>query len=194
VIGAAAQAGSTVRAARAEYFARNGFDERGYDDRWVRLQAGPIPIVFPNTSARVRSVRVHDVHHVVTGYETTWTGEAEIGAWEIASGCADHGAAWVLNLLAMPIGLGIAPRAVFRAFVRGRRSGNLYRRTIDDAVLARPLAELMASLGLDRPVGTAAAVDVAAFTGWSVLGVALLAAVVALTLAPLVLLVAALLR
>lgn len=194
MIGAAAQAGSTVRAARAKYFARNGFDERGYDDRWVRLQAGPIPIVFPNTSARVRSVRVHDVHHVVTGYETTWTGEAEIGAWEIASGCADHGAAWVLNLLAMPIGLGIAPRAVFRAFVRGRRSGNLYRQTIDEALLARPLAELTASLGLDRPVGPAAAADVAAFTGWSVLGLALLAAVVALTLAPLVLLVAALLR
>ena len=95
----------SVREARARYFAANGFDERGYEDRWVRLQAGPLPIVFPNTRARVRAIRAHDVHHVVTGYATTWTGEAEIGAWEIASGCADQWAAWMLNLMALPIGL-----------------------------------------------------------------------------------------
>lgn len=76
---AEAAARTTVAEARARYFAANGFDERGYAARWVRLQAGPIPIYFPNTRARVRSVRVHDVHHVVTGYATTWTGEAEIG-------------------------------------------------------------------------------------------------------------------
>jgi len=58
----------TVRDARARYFAANRFDERGYADRWVRLQAGPIPIFIPNTRSRVRAVRVHDVHHVVTGY------------------------------------------------------------------------------------------------------------------------------
>jgi len=175
----------TVRAARARYFARNGFDERGYGDNWVWLTAGPIPIVFPNTRSRVRAVRVHDVHHVVTGYETTWTGEAEIGAWEIASGCADHGAAWMLNLMALPIGLAIAPRATFRAFVRGRRSGNLYRETIDEALLARPVGDLTRALRLDQPVGVAAPGDVAAFAGWSVAGVATLAGTVAVTLAPL---------
>ena len=188
MIDAAAHPQTTVRAARAGYFARNGFDERGYEDRWVHLKAGPIPLVFPNTSARVRSVRVHDVHHVVTGYETTWTGEAEIGAWEIASGCADHGAAWVLNLLALPIGLAIAPRATFRAFVRGRRSRNLYRATIDDALLARRVDELTAELGLDRPAAPATAADAAAFAAWSAIGVPLLLATVALSLAPVVLL------
>ncbi|HEY2386885.1 MAG TPA: hypothetical protein VGK30_07975 [Candidatus Binatia bacterium] len=194
MIDAAVPQESTVRAARARYFARNGFDECGYDDHWVHLKAGPIPIVFPNTSARVRSVRVHDVHHVVTGYETTWTGEAEIGAWEIASGCADHGAAWVLNLLALPIGLAIAPGATFRAFVRGRGSRNLYRETIDDALLARRVDELTTALGLDRPAGAATAADGAAFAGWSLVGIALLTATVALTFAPLILLIAVLVR
>jgi hypothetical protein len=188
MIDAAVEPGTTVRMARAGYFARNGFDERGYEDRWVHLKAGPIPLVFPNTNARVRSVRVHDVHHVVTGYETTWTGEAEIGAWEIASGCADQGAAWVLNLLALPIGLAIAPRATFRAFVRGRRSRNLYRATIDDALLARRVDELTAELGLDRPVGPATPADAAAFAAWSAIGVPLLLVTVALSVAPLVLL------
>lgn len=178
----------TVREARARYFAANGFDERGYADRWVRLQAGPVPIYFPNTAARVRSVRVHDVHHVVTGYATTWTGEAEIGAWEIASGCADHVAAWILNLMALPIGLAIAPDATFHAFVRGRRSANLYRTTIDDPLLDRPVADLVRALRLDRDAGAPSAADVAAFVGWSTAAVATLLAVVAVTLSPAVLL------
>jgi len=194
MIDAAVHPEATVRAARARYFARNGFDERGYQDRWVHLKAGPIPIVFPNTSARVRSVRVHDVHHVVTGYETTWTGEAEIGAWEIASGCADHGAAWVLNLLALPIGLAIATRATFRAFVRGRRSRNLYRATIDDALLDCRVEALTADLGLDRPVAAQTPADVAIFATWSAAGIALLTMTATLTLAPLILLLVALLR
>ena len=79
--------GATLRAARDRYFAANGLGEGGYTDRWVRLMAGPVPIWFPNTAARVRAVRLHDLHHVLTAYETTWTGEAELGAWEIASGC-----------------------------------------------------------------------------------------------------------
>jgi NADPH:quinone reductase-like Zn-dependent oxidoreductase len=35
-------------------------------------------------------VKLHDIHHVLTGYDTTWRGKAEIGAWEIASGCGRH--------------------------------------------------------------------------------------------------------
>jgi len=77
----------TLKAGRQLYFERSGI-EPGYDARWVTLRAGGIPVlVFPNTAGRVRAVRLHDLHHVVTGYETTWTGEAEIGAWEIATGC-----------------------------------------------------------------------------------------------------------
>jgi hypothetical protein len=83
----------TIRDARDQYFMQSGFDEGSYSDKWVKLQAGPFPLYFPNTAARVRAVRFHDLHHVATEYETTWTGEAEIGAWEIASGCADHYAA-----------------------------------------------------------------------------------------------------
>jgi hypothetical protein len=105
--------GLTVREARARYFAANGFGEGGYDARWVKLQAGPLPLYFPNTAARVAAVRFHDLHHVVTGYDTTWTGEAEIGAWEVASGCARHYVAWLLNLQAMAIGLVMHPQAVF---------------------------------------------------------------------------------
>jgi hypothetical protein len=138
-----------VREARARYFAENGLGESGYDDRFVVLRAGGVPVaVFPNTRQRVRSVRIHDVHHVLTGYGTSWTGEAEIAAWELASGCADHWAAWGLNLGAALIGLVIAPRAVLRAARRGGRSRNLYAGEWSEALLDRTVGELRRELGL----------------------------------------------
>lgn len=154
----------TLRDARRLYFEANQFGANGgYDDAWVKFKVGPFPFAFPNTPSRVRAVRFHDLHHVMTGYETTNQGEAEIGAWELGSGCADHHAAWVLNLSSLGLGVLIAPRATFRAFVRGRRSGNLYREPFAEALLDRRVGETRATLGLDRPVGKATARDVLAF-------------------------------
>ena len=139
-----------VREARARYFAENGLGEGGYDDRFVVLRVAGLPLlVFPNTKQRVRSVRFHDVHHVLTGYGTSWRGEGEIAAWELASGCRDHWAAWWLDFWAALIGLCLAPRAVARAFRRGRASRNLYGREWDDALLERGVGELRRELGLD---------------------------------------------
>ena len=139
-----------VREARARYFAENGLGDGGYDARLVVLRVAGVPLVFfPNTKQRVRSVRFHDVHHVLTGYATSWRGEGEIAAWELASGCRDHWAAWVLNFWAALIGLVIAPRAIGRAFRRGRASRNLYDREWNDALLERGVGELRRELGLD---------------------------------------------
>lgn len=164
--------------ARRRYFADNGFDG-SYSERWVRLQAGPIMLRFPNAAGRVRAVKLHDLHHIVTGYQTTWTGEAEIGAWEIASGCGGFAWAWLLNLHAFAIGVVIAPRAVWRAFVRGRHSRNLYRSPgeLREAVLDRSVGEMRRRLDLDRPPARPRPADVLAFSLW-------LAASAALALAP----------
>jgi hypothetical protein len=164
-----------LREARDRYFRENAFPaDGGYDARWVKLQAGPIPFGFPNTDMRRRAVRFHDLHHVLTGYETTWTGEAEIGAWEVASGCADHWAAWGLNLSAFALGLFFAPRRCHRAFLRGRRSRNLYRETWRESLLDDALADCRARLGLDREPGPARARDHAAFAGWALAGLSVL--------------------
>jgi hypothetical protein len=125
----------TVRAARGRYFADNGFGDGGYDSRWVKVQLGPLPVWIRNTQSRVRSVRLHDVHHVLTGYDTDVAGEGEIGAFELAAGCADHPAAWYLNLNAVAIALPLGVRRLARAFARGRRSGCLYDREWDEALL-----------------------------------------------------------
>ncbi len=164
---------TTILDARAHYLRANGFDA-DYGERWVKLKAGPIPIWFPNAPGRVRAVKLHDLHHVVTGYATTWTGEAEIAAWELASGCGRYGWAWALNLSALPIGLAIAPRATLSAFVRGRSSRNLYQRAggIDAALLARPVSALRAELELDRPAARAGLADVLGLAAFGVTGLA----------------------
>jgi hypothetical protein len=123
--------------ARALFFQRSGLGEDGgYGSRWVQVEA-PFPIGFPNWSGRVAAARQHDLHHIALNYKTDWPGEVEIAAWEIASGCRGYFAAWLLDLGGMNVGLLIAPRRMFRAFVRGRRAWtNLYARPLPESELA----------------------------------------------------------
>lgn len=163
----------SMRQARAAYFAASGFPpDGGYGDRWVKLRIGRFFIPFPNTAARVRAVRLHDLHHVLAGYATTWAGEAEIGAWEVASGCGRHYPAWFLNFGALAIGLALAPDRVFRAFVRGRYSGNLYGGEFQEQMLDRTVGSLRGELAIPEGERSPAARDVAAFVAWSAVSVA----------------------
>jgi hypothetical protein len=173
--------GLSLGEVRARYFEDNGFGaDGGYSKAWVPVQLGPITVGFPNSAARVRAVKFHDLHHVVTGYGTDAIGEAEIGAWEAGSGCAGFVAAWVLNTYAIAIGLlaGEA-RAVWHAFVRGRHTRNLYRAQFDDALLAERLGAVRARLGLDGAVARASAGDRVAFAGWSAAALVLSVATIA---------------
>lgn len=157
----------TLLEARSRYFEINNFKDGGYGDRWVKMKAGPIPIAFPNTKARVRAVKFHDLHHVLTEYPTTWTGEAQIGAWEIATGCADHYPAWLLNLYAFAIGLIISPATTYNAFIRGRHSKNLYRKVFDDELLSRQVGTMRNDLNLGEHIVHATRRDKLDFVAWS---------------------------
>jgi hypothetical protein len=164
-------ADSALRAARERYFEINNFKDGGYEEGWVKMKAGPVPIWFPNTVARVKAVKFHDIHHVLTEYPTTWAGEAEIGAWEVATGCAAHYQAWLLNLLAFAIGLVINPRGVYLAFMRGRHTRNLYRTTYSDELLARTVGEMRRELKLDKEPVRPSPADRRAFIFWSLASV-----------------------
>jgi len=174
-----------LRDARALYFAASGFDEKVYTDRWVKLRAGPIPLYVLNTKSRVRAVRLHDLHHVVTGYDTTWLGEGEIAAFEIASGCADHYAAWFLNLCALAIGVCLSPSAMLRAYRRGCHAKNLYRTTFDDSLLAATVGAARHRLALDVDPEPQTAADLARFALWSSAAVSTLVLTTILPIVPL---------
>ena len=98
----------------------------GVSDRWVVIRLGRIPMPFLNTSARRRALALHDVNHLLAGYGTGNIGEAEISAWELASGgCGPYPAAWALDLAGMLLGM-VRPLRVMKAFAAGRRMRNAY--------------------------------------------------------------------
>jgi len=138
----------TLREALERHLAKHGFPpDGGLSEKWAVVRVGPIPVCVPNVSARRRAVPFHDLNHVVSGYGHDDVGEAEVGAWELASGCKTYLAAWILNWSALLLGWR-SPRKVFAAFVRGRRSENLYGADLD-VVLGRSVQSLCSDLGLD---------------------------------------------
>jgi hypothetical protein len=162
----------TLIHARARHFADNGLGEDGgYGGKLVKFRLGPLMIQVPNTPGRRRATRFHDLHHILTGYGTDWKGEFQISAWEIATGCGDHYTAWSLNLGGMAVGLVRCPRAVFRAFVRGRKSKNLYREDFNDHLLGSTVGAVRSQLGLDREVPPPSISDAFAFCWWLVPGI-----------------------
>ncbi len=127
---------ASLREGLAEYLRRYNLGDGGYNDRWFKIKFfWKFVITLPNIDNRVRAVKFHDLHHVLTDYPTGLRGEAEIGAWEIASGCGKYYAAWILNAGSLFYGMFLYPRTTFRAFVRGRRSKNLYKNVEYDAAL-----------------------------------------------------------
>ena len=68
----------------------------------------------------------------MTGVSTGNVGEAEISAWELASGgCGKHLAAWILDLAGMLLGM-VWPINVMRAFAAGRTMRNAYALDVDE--------------------------------------------------------------
>jgi hypothetical protein len=158
----------TLGEARARLFALSGFPpDGGYGDAWVVLKLWRIPLAFPNTAGRRRAVRFHDLHHVLTEYRTDWRGEFEIAAWEVAGGVNRYWEGWVLDLLGFACGLFVFPRSVYRAFMRGRRSRNLYFDEWDEAILSRRVGEVRRRLGLDSEEARPTREDRRAFLFWS---------------------------
>ena len=162
----------TLAEARSLFFARSGLgDGGGYNARWVRIETKLFPVYFPNTKGRVEAAKLHDLHHIANEYATDWAGEAEIAAWEIASGCGRHFWAWFLNLGAFTVGMVLFPKRLYRAFIRGRHSLNLYRGGFPEAELpTKTLEWLRGRLRLNNEPVRPTTSDRLAFALWYIIG------------------------
>lgn len=138
--------------------------------KWLKFKIGPLPAAIPNTSSMLRAVRVHDLNHVITGYDTNLTGEATISAFEIGAGCGDYAAAWMINLWGFTYGVFLAPRGLLHAFVRGHRSGSLYRCAIDDDTLDRTVGALRREVRLHPEEVESTVREWVAFLAWLGIG------------------------
>ncbi len=140
-----------VKDALQIYFSLYHFKNGGYNLKWFKIKVGALYLPLPDIKARVDAVKIHDLHHLVTQYKATYRGEAEIGAWEIASGCEKYSVAWLLNLGSVLVGMLFYPRALLQAFLRGRRAAtNLYyNTTYNEALLTKTVGELRATIDVD---------------------------------------------
>jgi hypothetical protein len=163
----------------AEHYATHGLPpDGGATDRWFRVHIGSFTLRLPNPPARRRAVFLHDVNHLVTGYDTTFTGgEMAIAGFEVGAGCGTLWMVWYINLTMLALGLIACPRDVFAAFVRGRRSTSVYRCAESPARLAAmSLTDVRRLLRLDRESRAPSALDRVSFLGWAVLAISVLAA------------------
>ena len=164
----------TLGQARARYFELNNFgSDGGYEERWIKVKVWRIPIWLPNTAGRVRAVKLHDLHHVLTEYPTTWRGEAEISAWELGSGgLRKYYAGWILDILNLAQGLVVNPVGLYRGFMRGRRSKNLFSTQFTDEILTHRVGEYRQLLDLESVPEKPTVNDKLIFVTWVVVSVA----------------------
>lgn len=118
----------TVKQAIAQFYERNNFDQDGgVTPPVVWLKLGPIPLPIFNIPSRRRALRMHDIHHVVMRYQATWKGEAEVSAWEVASGGWGRlWYVWGIVLSGLALGVVFFPRATRVAFQNGLTMRNAF--------------------------------------------------------------------
>ena len=97
----------TVAQAVEDFYQKHGYgEEGGIHEKYAWIKFGFFSVPIPNVDGRRNNVYLHDINHVVSGYDTTWKGESAISAWEIASGgWKDIYVIWIMALWAMGLGV-----------------------------------------------------------------------------------------
>jgi hypothetical protein len=133
----------TLREARAAFYRRNGFPLDGGADeqRWRPFACRDLKVYLPNFKWRRRALPVHDLHHAITQYGFSPSGEFEMAAWEFAAGRYPHPLSTVFCLPLVSMGAVVIPKRTFAAFMRGRRSKTLYHECDLAALLDKPLRD-----------------------------------------------------
>ena len=119
----------TVREKLEAYYASKGL---GSPDGWFAMVVfGKRVRLFPLGPLQPL-LMLHDLHHMLSGYDSTVGGEAQVIAWEIGSGgFGKYWFAWMdfLKIVALALFFPVRFRA---AWIRGRQFRNLYTEDIHE--------------------------------------------------------------
>jgi len=107
--------------------AAHGIDGTYDATRTWPFRLGPLTLPVPNFSWRRAAIQRHDLHHILNGFPFNMRGEFQVATWEFAAGRYPHPGASLLLLPLVVLGLCWSPRAIWRAFMMGRRATSLYR-------------------------------------------------------------------
>lgn len=157
---------TSVRDALRNYRREHGLDQDSHSSRIWRFWVGPISVRLPNFNWRREAITRHDLHHVLTGYPCTVSGECHIATWEFAAGRFPHPAATLFCLPLVAAGVCWSPRSIWRAFLSGRRSHSLYGIALTEEILRMSILDL-ADRRISERASSAGWSDYAAF-GWLV--------------------------
>jgi hypothetical protein len=133
-----------VREARDLYLAENGFSAAAYDSPMSEGSVFGRRFSVPNPPAHQRAIRLHDLHHVATGFGTDHAGEAEISVWQARRGLL-AGGLYVASIVLGNVLLGLitAPLRTLAAARFSNAGGSLLDLPRDyEALLALSVAEL----------------------------------------------------
>lgn len=133
-----------------DFYDKHDFGEDGgVNEKYAWIKFGFISIPIPNAESRKKSIYLHDVSHIVTGYDTTWKGESAVSAWEVASGgWRKLYLPWLLTLWAMGLGVVFYPKNVLKSFIKGLTMDNALTCGLTKAEIYKlPILELQQILG-----------------------------------------------
>ncbi|MBO0938179.1 hypothetical protein J2I47_16625 [Fibrella sp. HMF5335] len=143
---------STVQHALNQFYTDHDFgEEGGVNEQVVWLTFGPVAVPLPNTEQRKKVIWLHDLHHLLNEYPTTWSGEGRVSAWELATGGWGWQLyVWLLIILASSIGVLLFPRRAFLAFVRGTYCRPILSLGLTKTQLMQlPVSDLRHRLGIE---------------------------------------------
>ncbi len=139
-----------VRDARDAYLAENGFTTESYEAPRTKSSILGIRFSVPNPPRHQRAIRMHDLHHVVTGYGTDHAGEGEISVWEARGGLVPAGyyvAAIVLANVAL--GMVLAPARTWAISRTAHTGRSLLSLDVEyDSLLEMTVGDLRQMLGV----------------------------------------------
>lgn len=111
--------------ALTEYFSNTGLSMSSYLDDYFEIKTLGRSIKLPNPLARREAIKIHDLNHILTEYDTSFAAEAQISAFELGSGIpAEYIAAWFFNCNAVFVGMLHSPIKTVKAFLKGRATHN----------------------------------------------------------------------
>jgi hypothetical protein len=133
--------GLSLKEAQVLFYKSHGFPEDGGigKDRWSPIGCRDLKVYLPNFEWRKKAIPFHDLHHIITGYPFSPTGEFQMSAWEFAAGRYPNIFTTVFCLPLVGMGAVCIPKRTFAAFVRGKRSKTLYTDFDYNALLAKSI-------------------------------------------------------
>lgn len=141
----------TVKEGLEAYMLESGFEIEHYELDSTPASFMGISFSVPNTPKHREMIKLHDLHHVATGFGTDMAGEGHISAWEFRNGIRGTGL-YVGSIIftGVLLGLVVSPRKTFRLLREKSEKPPLFGRSDIDYIelLDMKISDLRELLGV----------------------------------------------